>query len=206
MNTKNNIKSHWEKIYTTKSENEVSWFQDYPETSITLIENLHLPKSANIIDIGGGDSHLVDALLEKGYQNIWILDISAAAIEKSKIRLGKKALSVHWIVTDVTEFIPPVKFDLWHDRAAFHFLKDESQIEKYQKIAVAYISGYLIMGTFSNNGPNKCSGLPITKYSEEALTAQLANYFKKIRCFTVDHPTPFGTKQNFLFCIFKREN
>src|SRR5262245_56060372 len=120
-----NTQHHWEKVYSTKAENEVSWFQSYPKTSIEFVDLFNLPLDANIIDIGGGDSHFVDALLDKGYKNVWVLDISPMAIEKAKLRLGEKASGVHWVVSDVTAFVPPVSFDLWHDRAAFHFLTTE---------------------------------------------------------------------------------
>src|SRR5687767_1408559 len=115
-------RDHWEKIYSIKGAREVSWFQPYPKTSMGFVELFSLPLNANIIDIGGGDSHFVDALLDKGYRNIYVLDISANAIERAKMRLGERASNVHWIVSDVTEFDPPVQFDFWHDRAAFHFL------------------------------------------------------------------------------------
>jgi len=161
-------KNHWEYIYTSKTEKEVSWFQEYPKTSIEFLELFNLPLTANIIDIGGGDSHFVDALLTKGYKNIWVLDISGSAIERAKQRLGAKSSLVNWIVTDVTEFEPPVKFNFWHDRAAFHFLINDDAINKYVDIAENGISdqGYLVLGTFSENGPEKCSGLQIKQYNE----------------------------------------
>ncbi len=114
-------KHHWNKVYSTKAENEVSWFQLYPKISMRFVELFNLPLNANIIDIGGGDSHFVDALLDKGYQNIWVLDISAKAIERAKYRLGNKAVNVNWIISDIIEFEPPVQFDFWHDKAAFIF-------------------------------------------------------------------------------------
>lgn len=123
-------KQHWENVFITKSPNEVSWTQDHPTTSMNYLENLNLPKTANIIDVGGGDSNLIDALLEKGYQNIWVLDISEAALERAKKRLGEKADKVHWIVSDITEFKTAVKFVFWHDRAVFHFLTNQISIEK----------------------------------------------------------------------------
>ena len=143
-------KNHWENIFSTKTETEVSWFQPYPKTSMGFLELFNLPKIANIIDIGGGDSHLVDALLAKGYKNIWVLDISAMAIQKAKQRLGDKANLVNWIVSDITEFEPPVQFDFWHDRAAFHFLTSDDAINKYVAIAEAGISnkGSLVLGAF----------------------------------------------------------
>lgn len=201
-----NPKTHWENIYRTKAENELSWFQQYPKTSMEFIELFNLPLSANIIDIGGGDSHFVDALLEKGFKNIWVLDISANAIKRAKQRLGKKASEVNWIVSDVTEFEPPVQFDFWHDRAAFHFLTTEDNIYKYVSIAEDAIKkdGYLILGTFSEIGPDKCSDLEIKQYSETSMSARFEIAFDRIKCIQEDHVTPFNTIQNFLFCSFKK--
>ncbi len=203
----NNNKDHWEKIYSTKTEKEVSWFQEYPKTSIGFLELFNLPLTANIIDIGGGDSHFVDALLNKGYKNIWVLDISASAIEKTKQRLGDKSTLVNWVVSDVTEFEPPVQFDFWHDRAAFHFLTNDDAINKYIDIAEDGISnnGYLVLGTFSENGPEKCSGLQIKQYNEASMSARFEVAFNRIKCITEDHVTPFNTVQNFLFCSFQKK-
>ncbi len=202
-----NKKQHWENVFTTKAPNEVSWFQEYPKTSMEFLELFNLPLTANIIDIGGGDSNLVDALLDKGYQNIWVLDISAAALERAKNRLGKKASLIHWFVTDVTEFEPPVQFDFWHDRAAFHFLTSEDAINKYVAIAEEAISdkGYLVLGTFSENGPDKCSGLQIQQYNEASMSARFEIAFDRIKCITENHVTPFNTVQNFLFCSFEKK-
>ena len=197
---------HWDKVYSTKTEDEVSWFQPYPKTSMEFVELFNLPLNANIIDIGGGDSHFVDALLDKGYQNIWVLDISTKAIERGKQRLGERASQVNWIVSDVTEFEPPVQFDFWHDRAAFHFLTTEDKIYKYVSIAENAINkdGYLILGTFSENGPKKCSGLDIKQYSEASMSGRFEIAFNRIKCIQEDHTTPFNTVQNFLFCSFKK--
>ncbi len=198
---------HWDTIYSTKAEDEVSWFQEYPKTSMAFLKNFQLPLTANIIDIGGGDSCFVDALLEIGYQNIWMLDISGAAIEKTKKRLGQKANRVHWIVADVTEFIPPVQFDFWHDRAAFHFLTTEEKIYQYVSLAEDAIkkNGYLVLGTFSEDGPEKCSGLQIKQYSETSMAARFELEFSRIKCVVEDHVTPFNTVQNFLYCSFQRK-
>ena len=199
-------KQHWESVSATKEEKEVSWFQPYPKTSMEFLELFQLPLTANIIDIGGGDSHLVDALVEKGFQNIWVLDISANALEKAKQRLGGKANQVHWIATDVTEFIPPVQFDFWHDRAAFHFLTNEEAVNKYVSVAEKGIkeNGYLVLGTFSENGPTKCSGLEIQQYNEASMSARFEFTFNRIKCITENHTTPFNTVQNFLFCSFQK--
>jgi SAM-dependent methyltransferase len=199
-----NRKKHWETVYETKNPNEVSWTQEIPKTSLDFIKSFDLTKKSKIIDIGGGDSKLVDFLIEEGFENITVLDISAKAIEKAKTRLGIKAEKVNWIVSDITEFEPNETFEVWHDRATFHFLTSREQIEKYMKTARKSVSGYLTIGTFSENGPKKCSSLDIKQYSEATLTAEMSNGFEKIKCVIEDHTTPFGTKQNFIFCSFKR--
>lgn len=201
-----NKKSHWENVFTTKQPNEVSWTQEYPKTAMDYLENLHLSKTANIIDVGGGDSNFVDALLEKGFQNIWVLDISAEALEKAKKRLGQKANLVHWIVSDITEFKTDIKFEFWHDRAVFHFLTDEMSIDKYVALVgnTMATNGNFLLGTFSENGPLKCSGLEIKQYSENTMKQTFSENFEAIKCFTENHTTPFDTVQNFQFCGFKK--
>lgn len=200
----NNSKKHWETVYETKNPNEVSWTQEVPKTSLEFITSFGLNKQAKIIDIGGGDSKLVDYLLEQGFENITVLDISEKALEKAKKRLGEKAHKINWIVSDITDFEPETTFDVWHDRAAFHFLTTKEQIEKYLSTARKSVIGYMIIGTFSENGPIKCSGLEIKQYNKETLTAVFDKNFEKIRCITEDHTTPFDTIQNFLFCSYKR--
>jgi len=199
-------KNHWETVYETKNPDQVSWTQEMPKTSLDFIHSFDLTKTAKIIDIGGGDSKLVDYLLDEGFENITVLDISAKALEKSQKRLGNRATKVNWVVSDVTEFEPKTTFDVWHDRATFHFLTTTEQVEKYMTTARNSVTGYLTIGTFSENGPTKCSGLEIKRYSEENLTAELKKGFEKIRCVTQDHLTPFDTVQNFLFCSFRRQN
>jgi 2-polyprenyl-3-methyl-5-hydroxy-6-metoxy-1,4-benzoquinol methylase len=199
-------KSHWEKIYETRSPQEVSWFQQYPKTSMDFVDLFSLKKDSAIIDIGGGDSHFVDALLEAGFNDVTVLDISEKAIEKAKLRLGNKAALVNWIVSDIVDFVSDKKYDFWHDRAAFHFLVQEAQADKYVEIANKGIreNGVLILGTFSENGPKKCSGLEIKQYSEVSMSAKFEKYFNRVKCITEDHRTPFDTIQNFLFCSFKK--
>lgn len=198
-------KSHWENVYSTKQSNEVSWTQEVPKTSLDFITNFQLPKSAPIIDIGGGDSKLVDFLLEEGYTDITVLDISAAALERAKARLGAKANMVQWIVSDITAFKPDKHYKVWHDRATFHFLTTSEQIQAYLNIAKDAIDGYLAIGTFSENGPKKCSGLDIKKYSEFDLVTAFSKDFNKIKCIEENHTTPFNTIQNFTFCSFKKQ-
>ncbi len=196
---------YWEKIYSNKKNNEVSWWQEIPDTSLSFIHSFSLPKTASIIDIGGGDSKLVDCLLEEGFENITVLDISSNALERAQNRLGEKAGKVKWITSDITEFHPETKYDLWHDRAAFHFLTQLSQIEKYVNLAAQSVEKFLTIGTFSDNGPDKCSGLEVKQYNEEQLQNTLLKGFEKIKCITEDHITPFNTNQNFLFCSFKKQ-
>lgn len=197
-------KQHWDKVYETKQPNEVSWTQETPKTSLDFIHSYNLPKSASIIDVGGGDSKLVDYLLEEGFENLTVLDISDKALERAKARLGDKADKVKWIASDITEFRPDAKYDVWHDRATFHFLTTSEQIVTYLSTARSAINGYLTIGTFSDKGPKKCSGLEIKQYTEPELATQLSDGFEKIRCITEDHTTPFNTTQNFLFCSFKK--
>ena len=198
-----NTKNHWDTIYKTKKSNEVSWTQDVPTISLESIQKLKISKDASIIDIGGGDSKLVDFLLKKGYSNISVLDISDAAILRAKNRLGKDADKVKWIVTDILDFVPTEKYDVWHDRAAFHFQTEPDKIEKYLNIVKHAVKSFLIVGTFSVDGPKKCSGLEIKQYDENGIKEKFekAN-FENIECKREDHMTPAGAIQNFLFCNF----
>jgi 2-polyprenyl-3-methyl-5-hydroxy-6-metoxy-1,4-benzoquinol methylase len=199
-------KKHWENVYQTKELKEVSWYQPTPITSLDFIKEFNVPKTAKIIDIGGGDSFLVDSLLDLGYTDVTVLDISSAAIERAKQRLAEKAQNVKWIVADAAAFNPIEKYDFWHDRAAFHFLTDEQDISSYLKIAEQNInsSGVLVIGTFSEDGPKKCSGINIKQYSESSMTERLKALFEKINCIRVEHQTPFDTTQNFVFCSFRK--
>lgn len=200
----NDLKNHWEKVYTEKQPHEVSWTQDVPHTSLQFIRSFGLSKDAAIIDVGGGDSRLVDFLLEDGFTNITVLDISGKALERAQQRLGKKAGSVNWVASDVLTYNPDRSFDCWHDRAAFHFLTQPQDIDQYVTTVTAAVNGYLAIGTFSTEGPKKCSGLDITQYSEDGLSERFSAGFSKMNCITEDHITPFDTKQNFIFCSFKK--
>ena len=192
-------KKHWETIYTTKAPQEVSWTEEIPQTSIDLIAKFKLPKFAKIVDIGGGDSLLVDHLLALGYTNITILDISHSAIERAKKRLGEKSLQVKWIVSNILDFTPPESYDLWHDRAVFHFLTRKEDIETYKARLTQTETSHVVLGTFSKKGPLKCSGLPITQYSIEAINTTFSPQFQIIEAFNQDHITPFDTAQSFTF-------
>ncbi len=205
--TSESIKQHWEEVYRVKNTtSEVSWYQETPKTSIDLILSTGLDKNTNIIDIGGGDSRFVDKLLELGFKNIFVLDISEKALRKAKTRLGEKGKSVVYIESDILEFDTESRFDIWHDRAAFHFLTKKEDIVRYVEIAGKFIkpSGHLIISTFSIDGPKKCSGLDITQYSEESIKKTFESKFNHVRSFQEIHTTPFDTKQNFLFSVFKR--
>jgi len=199
-------KSYWENIYQTKTPEEVSWTQEVPQISLEFIHSFKLPKTSRIIDIGGGDSTLVDFLLNEGFLDLTVLDISGKALQKAKQRLGARAAKVKWLEQDITSFQPRTLYDLWHDRATFHFLTADRQIRNYLSIARCNVKadGFAIFGTFSEKGPDHCSGLAIRRYSEQVLTEELSNGFKKIKCVSQDHITPFQTRQNFLFCSFKR--
>jgi SAM-dependent methyltransferase len=198
------IKEHWETVYATKTPQEVSWTQEKPRISLDFIASFQLDKSASIIDIGGGDSLLVDFLLDLGYTNISVLDISAHAIERAKVRLGEKASLVAWIVSDINDFAPTEMYDLWHDRAAFHFLTNPEDIERYVKL-VSNLAKNLVIGTFSTNGPFKCSGLEITQYDENELSELFVHHGFEVQTMKrEDHMTPFGTTQNFVFASFSK--
>ena len=202
-----NRKEHWENVFKTKSLDEVSWYEVVPETSLSFFKESNISKSAKIIDVGGGDSFLVDNLLKLGYKDITVLDISEAALDRAKLRLKDQSKNVKWILADVADFSPPEHYDFWHDRAAFHFLTDKESINNYVETVQKHLNkkSNLVVGTFSENGPKKCSGLEIKQYSEITMTNQFKMYFDKIKCIKKDHNTPFDTNQNFVFCWFKRK-
>lgn len=202
----NDLKNHWENIYSNKDENEVSWFQTVPKTSHQLIKKLNLESNDNIIDIGSGRSRILKILIDEGFNNLSYLDISKEACKKSKIALGDDKSKVNWNVENVLNFESKIKYKLWHDRAVFHFFTDRKDIEKYKEVAIKNISdgGYLALGTFSINGPKKCSGLDVSQYSEQSLNEIFKSDFNLLESFYIDHQTPFDTTQNFLFCIFKK--
>lgn len=201
METEN--QKHWEEVYETKSPDEVSWTQLNPEQSMAMIREAEIEKNDAIIDVGGGDSLLVDYLLAEGYNNITVLDISAKAIERTKKRLGEKAQNVTWVVSDILDFKPVRQYKIWHDRATFHFLTTASQKEHYKDLVEKAIgNGHLILGTFSLIGPERCSGLSVSRYDMSALAEVFKGAFVVNKHFTVDHVTPFQTSQNFLFVDF----
>ncbi len=200
-------KSHWETIYKTKSSKDVSWYTPSLNKSLELIRSLDLPKNAAIIDVGGGASTLPDDLLAEGFKSITVLDISSEALEVSKKRLGDKANLIQWIESDLTKVSLPVsKYDLWHDRAVFHFLTQQETRVKYVDVLknTLKLGGHILIATFGSNGPLKCSGLDIVRYSSQDLQRELGDFFQLTKEYTENHTTPFNTTQEFIYCLFKR--
>ena len=198
-------KEHWEQVYKTKTTDQVSWTQENPKTSLVYIKACKLPENAALIDIGGGDSLLVDYLLEEGYNQITVLDISEQAIKRAQERLGSLADKVTWIVSDILDFKPKMTYDLWHDRATFHFLTTATEIETYKNTVKNWVDTYMVLGVFSKEGPLKCSGLPITQYNVTELRACFGDAFEVLHEQTEDHSTPFDTLQNFQFAHLKKK-
>jgi len=197
---------HWETVYTTRGETDVSWFQESPAPSLELIEQLQPRKDAAIIDIGGGASRLADGLLDRGFRRVTVLDISAAALDLAALRLGRRASEVAWIVDDVTQWEPSRRFDIWHDRAAFHFLIDPADREAYiARLKQALIpGGHAIIATFAADGPEKCSGLPVHRTDAAELARELGAEFTLLDSRKHDHATPWNANQRFQFSIFQR--
>ena len=198
--------AHWEGVYTTKGEKEVSWYQDDPAPSLDLIALAGVSKRASIIDIGGGASRLVDHLLAQGFERLTVLDLSAAALDSAKARLGEKAAKVRWEVADITNWNPPQAYDLWHDRAAFHFLTEPADRAAYaQRVSRAVRpAGHVIIGTFALDGPERCSGLPVVRHDGRSLADILGRSFALIESRRHDHQTPMGGMQRFQFTRFRR--
>ena len=199
-------RSHWNKVYTTKSADRVSWFQPRAETSMHLIEAAGASENSAIIDIGGGSSVLVDQLLDADFSDVTVLDISERALVGSKERLGARAAEVRWIVSDILAWAPARSYDIWHDRAAFHFLTDERDRAVYRATLLKGLrsGGALIIGTFAENGPEKCSGLPVHRWSAEALADELGAEFRLIESLRENHSTPWGSAQPFMWARFER--
>jgi SAM-dependent methyltransferase len=202
-----NRQAHWESVYTSKGENEVSWFQESPAPSSDLIVQAGATHASAIIDIGGGASRLVDYLVEQGFEDVTVLDLSAAALEAARRRLEGRADRVHWIVADATAWEPVKAYDVWHDRAAFHFLTDESDRAAYIARLTKGVreGGHAIIGTFALDGPEKCSGLPVARYDSASLGQALGAKFQLVDTRRHEHATPWGSRQMFQFSVFRRE-
>lgn len=200
-------KEHWEKVYTTKATDAVSWFQEHAENSLKLIQQTGVPLSAAIIDIGGGASTLVDDLLAKGYSNLSVHDLSAAALSASENRLGTKANDVNWVVADITKADLPVQnYDVWHDRAVFHFLTSAEDRQAYVQAILRAVKqgGHVIVATFAEDGPLQCSGLPVMRYKSDELHAEFGEPFTLVHHEKESHQTPFGTAQQFTYCYCRK--
>jgi ubiquinone/menaquinone biosynthesis C-methylase UbiE len=200
-------KSHWESIYQTRDAQSLSWYQEHPTRSLAFIKMAAVGRADNIIDVGGGASTLVDRLLDARFQNVWVLDISSAALEAAKLRLGKRASSVHWIEADILQAsLPSHQFRVWHDRAVFHFLVSEGDRRAYvRKMSDALgPGGHAVIATFGLEGPPKCSGLDVVRYSPENLARQLRPEFVLKSSEQEAHTTPFNTTQQFNYCLFQR--
>lgn len=201
-------RTHWEKIYTTKAPEQVSWYRAHLETSLALIERSVSDRSASIIDVGGGESTLVDDVLARGFRNVTVLDVSQVAIEATKKRLGRDAERVHWLVADVTQVdLEPKAYDVWHDRAVFHFLTDPQQRAAYIRQVMRSVKpgGHVIVSTFGPEGPTKCSGLDVVRYDAESLHDEFGARFRLVDSSKEIHETPFGTTQQFLYCYCRME-
>lgn len=198
--------AHWEKVYESKSFDSVSWYAPHLEESLRLIEEVCSDKSAAIIDIGGGESTLVDDLLQKGYRDLSVLDISSKAIEFTKARLAAQSGEVNWCTGDITQYdFGNKQFDVWHDRAVFHFLTEARSRAAYVNRVRRFVrkGGYVIVATFGPQGPMKCSGLDVVRYSDAQLHGEFGNDFELVMSQTIKHKTPAGSTQEFLYCCCK---
>jgi SAM-dependent methyltransferase len=197
---------HWQKVYTSKGENEVSWFQESPAPSLELIERAGANPASDIIDIGGGASRLVDALIERGFSAVTVLDLSEAALATAKARLGARAKRVQWVAGDVTIWEPRQSYDVWHDRAAFHFLTEARDRAAYLSRLKKCLKpgGHAIIATFALDGPERCSGLPVMRYDAASLAEMLGEEFTLVETRRHLHSTPWHSTQQFQFSIFRR--
>ena len=198
--------AHWDSVYTARKPDEVSWHQARPSVSLELIERAGKGKHARIIDVGGGPSRLVDALLDDGFQQVTVLDISAEALDLAKERLGDRARAVNWITADITRWTPATTFDVWHDRAVFHFLVDPLDRAAYRAALSAALTrdGQAVIGTFASDGPERCSGLPVARYEPVTLATELGSAFRLVESTHEEHLTPGGKVQHFQFSRFVR--
>jgi len=201
-----NRQEHWEKIHTTKGESEVSWFQENPAPSLELMTLAGTTPRSAVVDIGGGASRFVDALVEMGFQAVTVLDLSAAALAAAKTRLGSRAGQVEWIVADVTTWEPQQVYDIWHDRAAFHFLTENHDRKAYVARLTKAVKpgGHAIIATFAPDGPDRCSGLPVVRYDAETLGGALGGAFELVETRRYEHMTPWNSEQRFQFNVFRR--
>ena len=194
---------HWDAIYGTKGPTEVSWYRPHLERSLRFVELADLPKDAEILDVGGGASTLVDDLLAQGFTKVTALDLSESAIAQAKARLGARAADVNWIVGDITQVdLPEQRFDFWHDRAVFHFLTDEAARQQYVLAVRRSLKqgGHIVVATFGPSAPERCSGLPVVRYTPEGIHDQFGRQFVKVGSENEMHETPWGSEQEFVYC------
>lgn len=198
------MKSHWENIYEKKEDQEVSWYQEKPITSLNLMNKYTNSKDESIIDVGAGNSNLVIELLNSGYNSLTALDISSNALKRTQEKLGEKANDISWVASDILNYSTSNQFKLWHDRAVFHFLTSAKEVNNYINIVYNNIlnDGYFILSTFSKDGPLKCSGLEISQYNEVELIELFRDKFELVESFTENHVTPFNTNQDFIWVVF----
>jgi 2-polyprenyl-3-methyl-5-hydroxy-6-metoxy-1,4-benzoquinol methylase len=198
---------HWEGVYRTKGEREVSWFQETPSVSLELIRSAGATPQSSIVDVGGGASRLVDALVDAGYEAVTVLDLSESALAAAKARLGEAGAGVTWIVADVVGWRPRQRYDVWHDRAAFHFLTEAADRTAYAACLREALrpGGHAIIATFALDGPDRCSGLPVVRYDAASLGEALGNAFSLVETRRHDHRTPMGSMQRFQFSVFRRD-
>lgn len=198
-------KQHWEDVYRQKPEDTVSWFQPYPEISLILIHKAGIGKDEPIIDVGSGASRLVDALLAEGFSDVTVLDIAEAALQKTRDRLGNTAEQAHWLAADITQWHPQRKYRLWHDRAVFHFLNESADRAAYRRVLESALvpGGTALIASFALDGPERCSGLPVQRYSQDTLAAELGPSFHLVDRRDEDHTTPTGKLQRFQYSVFE---
>lgn len=197
---------HWTQVYETRPADSVSWFQAEPAPSLAALDRLRLDPSSALIDVGGGASNLVDALLRRGWTDLTVLDIAQPALDAARGRLGQDAGKVHWEVADITAWQPKRHYDVWHDRAVFHFLTDAGQRRAYRRALEAALApgSHLIIATFALGGPERCSGLPVQRYDASGLAAEFGEAFRLIDAWREEHVTPSGAGQSFTWCTFER--
>jgi trans-aconitate methyltransferase len=197
---------HWTKVHRDKASDSVSWYQPTPEPSLNALDRLGVTSASSLIDVGGGASNLVDALIARGWTHLTVLDIAVPALEASQLRLGPDAAKVEWKVADITRWVPSAQYDVWHDRAVFHFLTEPAQRDAYRRALLAGVpvGGLVVIAVFALDGLERCSGLLVQRYDAQTLARELGAAFTPIECWNEDHLTPWGAAQRFTWCTFRR--
>ncbi len=200
-------REHWSEVYRRKEADSVSWYQPNPQPSLRVLDRFGVPNSASLVDVGGGASSLVDRLIERGWSDLMVVDIAAPALEVAKARLGRAAQRVQWTVADITQWLPSRTFDVWHDRAVFHFLTEPDQREAYRRAMSLGVAprGVVVIATFAPDGPERCSGLPVQRYGAASLAKEMGSVLELVDHWRETHVTPAGSLQAFNWCVFRRE-